>query len=175
MRTVGAATVAVSVLPCRTVRKSFRLGDQADHIHTETINAFFAPPVHHVKYRITHLRIIPVEIRLLLGKQMQIIHICLRIILPRRTAEDGSPVIRLTSVLFARTPYIEIAIWIVNTLTALHKPGVLVRCMIDNQIHHDLDTKFVRSCKHPVVVFHCSELCHNRLIITNVISIVIIR
>ena len=139
VRTVGAATVSVSVLSDLSVWKSFRLGNQTDHIHSETINAFFAPPVHHVKYRITYLRIVPIKIRLFLRKQMQEIHIGLRIIFPRRTAEYGSPVIRLTSVLFARTPDIEIAVWIVNTLTALHKPGVLVRCMIDNQIHHDLD------------------------------------
>ena len=175
MRSVCAATVSVSVLSDLSVWKSFRLGNQTDHIHSETINAFFAPPVQHVKYRITYLRIVPIKIRLLLGKQMQIIHICLRIIFPRRTTEYGSPVIRLTSVLFALAPYIEITVWIVNTLTTLHEPGVLVRCMIDNQIHHDLDPQLMCTRKHAIIIFHCSEFRHDCLIITDVVSVIIIR
>ena len=43
-----------------------------------------------------------------------------------------------------------------------------------NQIHHDFDAFFVSCGKHTVEVFHGSEFVHDRLIITDIISVVII-
>ena len=42
------------------------LGDQGDHIHTETIDAAVHPPVHHGIYRLAHTGVFPVQIRLFL-------------------------------------------------------------------------------------------------------------
>ncbi len=48
------------------VRQARLLGNQADHIHAETIYPLLAPPGHHGKDFLAHFRIVPVEVRLLL-------------------------------------------------------------------------------------------------------------
>ena len=60
MRTVGTAAVGVTIFSRHTVRQPLRFGDQADHIHAESVDAFFTPPVHHVKHMLPHIWIIPV-------------------------------------------------------------------------------------------------------------------
>ena len=52
---------------------------------------------------------------------------------------------------------------------------MLIRCMIDFQIHHDLNASFMGCGQHMVKVLHGSEFLHNCLIITDIISIIIIR
>ena len=174
MRTIRTTAVCVSGFSWNSIRQSFRFGNQADHVHTESINAFFTPPVHHLKHLIPHFWIVPVEIRLFFRKQMQEIHICLWVIFPCRTTETGSPIIRLFSV-FSFSPDIKIAVWIIHALSAFHKPCMLIGCMIDNQIHHDLNSQLMCPCKHSVIIFHGSEFFHDCLIIADVVSIVIVR
>ena len=77
----------VSVRPRFSVRKAIRFRDQADHIHAETVNSLLQPPVHHAEYFVPHNRIIPVEVRLFFGEQMQVIHTRLLIKLPGAAAE----------------------------------------------------------------------------------------
>ena len=47
--------------------------------------------------------------------------------------------------------------------------------MVDNEVHNQLDASFVHLGKHAVEVLHRSELLHDRLIIADVVSIVIVR
>ena len=56
--------------------------NQGDDIHAETIYPSVHPPIHHVIHSLPDLRILPVKIRLLLGKLMKIILTPLRIKLP---------------------------------------------------------------------------------------------
>ena len=48
-----------------TVWKSLILRNQADDIHAKAIHSFFQPPGHHVVNLPTHLRVFPIQIRLL--------------------------------------------------------------------------------------------------------------
>ena len=82
-----------------SVREALILGDKADDIHAEAVNSLFQPPVHHVKDLVADLRVVPVEIRLLLGEEVQVILSRSLIILPGASAEAGAPVIRLLSIL----------------------------------------------------------------------------
>ena len=74
---------------------------------------------------------------------MQEIHIGLRIVFPCGTTETGAPVVWLRSVFFAFSPDIKITVWVVDTLFTLHKPCVLIGCMVYNQIHHDLNAELM--------------------------------
>ena len=58
--------------------------------------------------------------------------------------------------------------------TAFDEPFMLVRSMVYNEVHHDLNSSFVSCCEHAVEVFHGSEFVHDCLIITDIISVVII-
>ena len=106
---------------------------------------------------------------------MQEIHVGLFIVFPCRTAEARSPVIWLFSVFFAFSPDIKITVWIIHALTALYKPCMFIGRMVYHKIHHDLDPKLMGTGEHPVIIFHRSKFCHDRLIIADIISVVIIR
>ena len=95
-----------------SVWKSLIFGNHTDNIHTETINSFFTPEFHHVINFLAYFFIFPIEIRLFFWKQMQIIHLSLRIIFPCRTTKYSAPVIRLFSV-YRIFPDIIITIWII--------------------------------------------------------------
>ena len=81
MNTVRTEITIQSVIHL-SVRKCLILGDHTDHVHTETIDSFFTPEVHHIINFPANLVVLPVQIRLLLGKQVKIIHICLCVIFP---------------------------------------------------------------------------------------------
>ena len=102
----------IAIDPRLSIRQFRLFGDQADHIHPEAVNTFVQPPVHHIIDLSPHPGIIPVKIRLLFGKQMQIIHICCLVIFPGRPGKAGSPVVRLFPLL-CRPPDIIIPVWIV--------------------------------------------------------------
>ena len=49
------------------------LGDHVDGIHSKAINATVQPPVHHLVDGFAHPGVLPVQIRLLAGKKVQVI------------------------------------------------------------------------------------------------------
>ena len=175
MRTVcGYIEGCVTVNSGFFVRKPWLFGNETDNVHTESVNALFQPPVHHVKNFLTYNRVIPVQIRLFFGEQVQEIHICCLVIFPCRTGEAGAPVVRKASVFLCRTPDVVISVRVVCGFAALDEPFVFIRGMVYNQVHHDFDAFFVSCGKHTVEVFHGSEFVHDRLIITDIVSVVII-
>ena len=126
MRSVYAAGVTVeSAFRNLSIRQSFRLGDHADDIHTEAVDAFLAPPVHHIENFFSYGRVFPVQVRLLRGKQMQVIHLGLRIVFPCGAGEAASPVVWLFS-LFCITPDVIVAVRVFFRFAALHEPFVFV-------------------------------------------------
>ena len=65
VRSVYAAGIAVeSAIRNLSIRQSFRFGDHADDIHTEAVDAFLAPPVHHIENFFSNRRVLPVQVRL---------------------------------------------------------------------------------------------------------------
>ena len=170
IRSVHAVGSEISVFSVSgSVRHFLCLRDHADHIHAEAINSLFAPPGHHIVHFLTYFRIIPVQIRLLFGEQVQIIHLSVLIILPCRTAKARAPVI------FFFPPDIIIMVWIFLRFPALHKPSMLIRGMVYHQIHDDLQPSLMGLFQHLIEILHRTELFHDRLIIANIISVVVIR
>ena len=75
----------------RTVSASLRRGkilrDRIDHITAEAVNAHIQPIIDHFRNFAAHCGIVPVQIRLLFGKQMQIILPCFFIPFPCAAAK----------------------------------------------------------------------------------------
>ena len=131
--TIGCVPARISIdgiFLNRSVWEILIFGNQADHIHAESVNPLFQPPVHHGKYFVSHLIIFPVQIWLFFREEMKKIHLRLLVILPGRPAKERSPVIRrrfpAVFPLFTWFPYVIIPVRIVNRTTAFYKPGMLV-------------------------------------------------
>ena len=145
--------------------QSLRLGNQRNNIHTETVNSLFTPTSHHIENFFSDNFIFPVQIRLLLGEEVEIELPGLLIKTPGRAGEEGAPVVgrkKLFSLilhniscksllLFLRyggqwsslTPNVVISLGIFLVLTALHKPGMLIGAVVYYQIHHNLNAFFM--------------------------------
>ncbi|CSC67733.1 Uncharacterised protein [Vibrio cholerae] len=80
------------------IGKILLLGNEVNHVKSETIDTFFSPKSDDVFYFFSNLRIFPVQIGLLFGKQMQIILTGRFIQRPRTPAKFGLPVVRHTTV-----------------------------------------------------------------------------
>ena len=151
-----------------------------DHIHTEAVNAAIHPPIHHLVDGLAHFRILPIQIRLLLGILVEEILAALRIVLPSGTTEIGTPLIRLGTrsarlmPRFGWTPPIPVGMRIVLVAGSL-EPSMLVGRVVDHQIHHDLQTALVRFGKQLVHILQRAEQRIDILIIGNIVAIVILR
>ena len=176
MRTVAYIGTKASIQSVfdRSVRKSRILGNHADDIHAEAIDSLLAPPVHHIEYFIADPGIFPVQIRLLSGKAVQIVHAGLLVKLPRGTAEAGSPVVRLLPIL-RLLPDVIIAVRILPGAAALDKPCMLIGGVVHNKIHDNPDVMTVCLCKQTVKILHRTEIIHDIAVIGNIVAVVIIR
>jgi len=150
-----------------------RLGDHIDDVHAEAIDALVQPPAHHVEDLSAHPGVFPVEVRLLLGEEVQIILAGGFIILPGRAAEVGCPVVGLAAVP-GRAPDVVIAIGTVHRLAGLDEPRVLVRGVIDHQVHHQLDAPAVHLCKQLFPVGQRAEVVHDVAVVADIVAVVVV-
>ena len=137
----------------RAVRRNLKirfLCDLIDHVQTESAHTFVHPPEDHIIDLPANLLIFPVQIRLFYRKLMEIILSKLRHPLPGRTAKGGSHFIR-RRVLCPVSPDIVIMIRIILALFRLQEPSVLIRGMVQHQIHDDAD---------PVILCFPDQLLH---------------
>ena len=169
---IGAKASIQSVFD-RSVRKSRILGNHADNIHAKTIDSLLAPPVHHIEYFIADLWIFPVQIRLLLGKAVQIVHTGSLVKLPCGTAEAGSPVVRLLPIL-RLLPDVIIPVRIVSGAAAFDKPCMLIGGVVHDKIHDNSDMMTVCLRKQTVKILHRTEIIHDIAVIGNIVAVVII-
>ena len=72
----------------RCVGQALGLGDEIDDVHPEAVDAAVEPPNHDVLHRFSYLRVLPVQIRLLAGEQVQVVLAGGGIPLPRRAGEE---------------------------------------------------------------------------------------
>ena len=82
-----------------------------------------------------------------------------------RIHQNRNPSYSVLSVL-CLTPDIIIAVRVILTFSALHKPPVLIGTVVDDQIHDDLNAKFVCLGKHFIKIFECTKLRHDISVIT---------
>ena len=97
---------------------------------------------------------------------MQIVCADLCVVFPRRTAEPASPSVRLFCF-----PDIIIPIGRIPARSLL-KPPVLVRCMVDDQIHNHAEPALMCLPKQAIKIFHCAKLRMNCVIVADIVSVV---
>ncbi|VUX34665.1 Uncharacterised protein [Bifidobacterium breve] len=156
------------------------LGDQGDDIHTEAVDAAIEPPVHHVVHCTAHGRVLPVEIRLLLRELVQVVLAALRAVLPCGAAEVGAPLVRLgagRAGLVAGaggTPPVPVGVRVVLVLRRL-EPRVLVGGVVDDEVHHDLESAPVRFGQQLVHVVERAEQRVDVPVVGDVVAVVVLR
>src|SRR5215470_17795008 len=95
------------------LRKILIFGDKGYRIYSKTIDSFFKPEFHHVIDLLSHLRVFPVKIWLLDGKNVQVKRICFPIVLPSTSLLVEETWAMRRSSFFCRPPMIVVAIWII--------------------------------------------------------------
>ena len=156
------------------------LGNLRDDVHAETVDTTVEPPVHHLVDRLTHLRVLPVEVRLLRGILVEEILAALGVILPCGTAEIRAPTVRFgtrRARLMAGTggtPPIPVGVRVVLVAARL-EPRVLVGSMVDDQIHHDFQTALMRLGKQFIHIVKRAEHRIYALVIRDIVAVVILR
>ncbi len=104
---------------------------------------------------------------------MQVIFSSYFIIFPCTSAKKRAPVVWRVAI-FPMLPNVVVSIWIVFRASTFYKPRMLIRRVIYNHVHYKLHIPFMEFFYKKVKILHCSELIHNIVVITYVISIVII-
>ena len=105
---------------------------------------------------------------------MQVILSAFRHPFPCRAAEGRLQIIRILS-LHAVTPYIKIMIGIILAFFRLQEPGMLIRTVVQNQIHDNTDPPFLRFRNQFIHILQLTENRINILIIGDIITIIILR
>ena len=171
---VAALAVAVDLAGPHGAVVEVLLADHGNHVHAEAVHTLVAPPGHHVVDLVAHLRVGPVEVGLLAAEQVQVILAGGLVELPRALGEVGAPVVRRAAVRLGIAPDVVVAVGIVAALAALHEPRMLVRGVIDHQVHHQLHAAGVNALQHAVKIGHGAEFLHDVAVIRDVVAVVII-
>lgn len=118
-----------------------------------------------------HLWIFPVQIRLFFVERVQIIFIGSRDRLPDTSSKIGPPVARQLSVLFLRNIKI-LSAFTVRVLHGFLKPDMLIRTVVDDQIHNNVHSAHFCLCQQPIHGLHIAEQRIDIIIIGNIISLI---
>ena len=77
---------AEQVICCREI---LVLRDEVNHVHPEAIHALLEPPIHHRIHSCADFGVFPVQVRLLLGKDVQEVLLSVLVPLPDRARESS--------------------------------------------------------------------------------------
>ena len=153
------------------------LGDQVDHVHAEAVDAALYPAPHHGVDRLTHRRVLPVQVGLLGCEQMQVVLAGRGVELPSATGEEGAPVGGLGS----GRPWFEagtrgspeVPIPLVGVrIAGFGEPRVLVGGVVHDQIHDQLYAAGMQPGDQSVQVFEGAEERVDVVVVTDVVAVV---
>ena len=116
----------------RGVRQGRVLADHVDDVHAEAVHAAVQPPAHHGVDGLADLGVLPVQVRLLGGEDVQVVLPGRLIKGPGWAGEEGFPVGGLVP------PPVPVALGVVPARAGLDEPGVLVGGVVDHQVHDQL-------------------------------------
>ena len=127
-----------------SLRQTLCLTDEINYIHSKAVNALVEPPQHHLINALAYFLVFPVQIHLLLCKEMKSPLIKIFIIIPRTAAEQRQPVVRrCDSFVGCITPNIIIVIRIILAFKCFLKPIVLVARMVYNKVNYQLHSSLM--------------------------------
>ena len=154
----------------------FLLADLSDDVFSESVHAHIEPETHYVLDCLADCGIVVVEVGLLFGVEVEIKLASFLIVFPSRSREGGHPVVRgflavLASALF---PNVEIRVRLFS-FAGFFEPFVLVTRMIDDEIHDDFESDFMRFVKHGFEVVEGAVFGCYILVVGNIIAVVALR
>ena len=97
------------------------------------------------------------------------------VVFPGRAAEDTAPVCRCAAVLLRIRPDVPVALIIVLAGSGFFEPFVLVRSVVEHQIHDDADTALARLFDQPVHILHRPISRIDAIVVSDVVSVVCLR
>ena len=145
--------------------------DVNDSINAESAKTFVQPPVNIFVYFLTKLWILPVQIWLFLMKNMKVLFVGSRKILPHRASEIGTPVGGKFALFFI-SQIKEVPIFSIWILTGFFEPFMLVRAVIYYKIHKNIHVTFFCLCNQTIHILHGAKTWINVIIIGNIVSLV---
>ena len=165
-------TADKAVRSVRLIRREIQiLFNIDDRVDAESCQAFIQPPVDHLIDLFPERRVLPVQIRLLFCKHMEIIKVCSRHRLPCTAAEIRTVVAGR----FAVPSFYKMKIsgvFPVRVRQRLLKPFMPVRTVIDHQIHQHIHMAFLCLSQKLIKLFHGAELFRDLIIIRNIIPLI---
>ena len=108
-----------------------------DCIHPESIDAPIEPEPEHIAHGLLHIRISPIEVRLLLQVRVVVVLAGHFVESPCRTAKLALPVVGRGTVRLRVSPDIPVPLWMELRGAALLKPRMLVRGVVRHEIKND--------------------------------------
>ncbi len=158
------------------------LGDHVDDVHPEAVDAAVEPPAQHLVDRLAHRRVLPVEVRLLAGEQVQVVVAARLVQLPGRPGEERRPVGRLgagqrPAAIPARGGRHQYQSRLGSSWlrAAGREPRVLVRGVVDDDVDDDLDPALVGAGHERVEVGQRAEDRVDVLVVADVVAVVVLR
>ena len=170
-RAVGVKASEVAAKVRRIVRERQRLRNEGDDVDAPAGDALVQPEPHDVVDLAANLWRLPIEIRLLGGKDVQVVLAGGLVERPRRSAEERAPVGRRAAVP-RRPPHVVVAVRIVPGRARGDEPRMLVRTVIGHQIEHEPQPARLHLREHGVEVGHRAEVGHDRAIVGDVVAVV---
>ena len=152
------------------------LGDVVDDIHAEATGSTFQPEVKNIVHSSADVRVLPIQVRLLGREECQVVFLGLLIPGPgtMRFSQDHGPVVwgLAVSVLvvLGRLPMVPAALGVVFGRARLDEPVMLVGCVVDDEIHHQLHVSLVQSGYQLVDILQCTIAGINVFVIGDIVS-----
>jgi hypothetical protein len=167
--------------PRRRIGQRQILAEHVDDVHAEAVDAPVQPPAHHVVHSGADVRVLPVQVGLLAGEDVQVVLPGLLVPLPGRPGEVRLPVGRLRTggtgdVARPRVaPPVPVALRVVPARPRLHEPRVLVAGVVDDEVHQQADAPRVQGVDQFVEVGEGAEQRIDVAVVTDVVAVVIHR
>ena len=150
------------------------LGNLVDDIQPETAHALVHPKADGLVQLLPQGGVVPVQVRLFDGKLVEIILPHLGHPGPGRAAKGGPHLVGRRA-LHAVAPDVIVVVGVVAALFCLLEPAVLVRGVVQHQIHDDADVVFFGFGDEVVHVGQRAEHGVNIAVVGNVVAVVILR
>ena len=162
-----------AVLPVRgIVAKDRRLLDVDDGVDAESSDPLFHPPADVLIYFLPDLGVLPVQVRLLLMEYMQIKLVRSGQLRPAGSAKIGSPVGGQLPVGIFVPQVEELAVLSLRVLTGSAEPLVLVRTVVDHQVHEDRHVPLFCLRDQLLHVLHGAKAGIDGIIVGDIVSLV---
>ena len=147
--------------------------NDVDNVATETDHTLIQPKAHNALDLLEHLGVVPVEVGLLFGEQVQVVFVlAISKPRPRTLGKKVAPVVGDLAVLPFFDDVIVLVFFFARKRAA--EPFVLVGRVIDNEIHHNADASLFCLGNQLLKVCHRAKLGLNGGVVGNVVAVVIV-